>query len=51
MFGDGPMLTILEGEEGLVIYYDASAQGLGAMQHEKVITYASQQLKDYERIT
>ena len=45
------ILTILEGEDGFVIYCDASRQGLGAvlMQHGRVIAYASHQLKDYER--
>ena len=38
-----PILTISEGEDGFVIYCDASGQGLGAvlMQHRRVITYAS----------
>ena len=46
-----PILTILEGEDGFVIYCDASSQGLGAvlMQYGRVITYASRQLKDYEK--
>ena len=46
-----PMLTIPEGRDGFVIYRDASKMGLGAvlMQHDKVIAYASRQLKDYER--
>ena len=46
-----PILTILEGEDGFIIYYDASGQGLGAvlMQHGRVIAYASHQLKDYEK--
>ena len=46
-----PILTILEGEDGFVIYCDASSQGLGAvlMQHARVIAYASHQLKDYEK--
>ena len=46
-----PVLTIPTGEEGFVIYSDASGTGLGAvlMQHGKVIAYASRQLKDYER--
>ena len=37
------ILTIPKGEDGLVIYYDASGQGLGAilMQHGRVIAYAS----------
>ncbi|KAL5546822.1 hypothetical protein UlMin_006509 [Ulmus minor] len=46
-----PLLIIPTGEEGFVIYSDASGTGLGAvlMQHGKVIAYASRQLKDYER--
>ena len=44
------MLTILECSEGLAIYCDTLKQGLGAvlMQHGKVISYASCQLKDYK---
>ena len=39
------------GTKGLTIYSDASKTVLGAMlmQHDKVIAYASRQLKDYER--
>ena len=46
-----PILTISKGEDGFVIYCDASGQGLGAvlMQHGRVIVYASRQLKDYEK--
>ena len=46
-----PIPTIPEGEDGFVIYCDASSQGLGAviMQHGRVITHASHQLKDYEK--
>ena len=46
-----PILTILEGEEGFLIYCDAFGQGLAAvlMQHERVIAYASRQLKEYEK--
>ena len=46
-----PILTIPKGEEGFVIYCDASDQGLGAilMQHGRVIAYASRQLKQYEK--
>ena len=46
-----PILTIPNGEEGLVIYSDASKIGLGAvlMQNGKVIAYASRQLKDHEK--
>ena len=46
-----PILTIPDGDEGFVIYSDASKMGLGAvlMQNGKVIAYASRQLKDYEK--
>ena len=45
------ILTIPEGKDDFVIYYDASSQGLGVvlMQHGRVITYASRQLKDNEK--
>ena len=46
-----PVLTISKGEDGFVIYCEVSGQGLGAvlMQHDRVIAYASHQLKDYEK--
>nr|GEW75171.1 putative reverse transcriptase domain-containing protein [Tanacetum cinerariifolium] len=46
-----PMLALLEGSENLVVYCDASRKGLGAvlMQREKVIAYASCQLKIHEK--
>ncbi|GJU01991.1 putative reverse transcriptase domain-containing protein [Tanacetum coccineum] len=45
-----PILALPEGSNDFVIYYDASHQGLGAvlMQREKVIAYASRQLKPNE---
>ncbi|GKA89624.1 putative reverse transcriptase domain-containing protein [Tanacetum coccineum] len=45
-----PILALLEGNDDFFVYYDASHQGLGAvlMQREKVIAYASRQLKPYE---
>lgn len=45
------VLTLLEGTEGFVVYYDASVVGLGCvfMQHKKVIAYASRKLKVHER--
>ena len=45
-----PVLIVLESSEGYVIYSDASMKGLGCvlMQHEKVVAYASRQLKEYE---
>ncbi|GJZ29841.1 putative reverse transcriptase domain-containing protein [Tanacetum coccineum] len=45
-----PILALPEGSENFVVYYDASHKGLGAvlMQKEKVIAYASRQLKIHE---
>ncbi|GJV50066.1 putative reverse transcriptase domain-containing protein [Tanacetum coccineum] len=47
---EAPILALLEGNDDFVVYCDASLQGLGAvlMQREKVITYASRQLKPHE---
>lgn len=44
------ILTLLSGLEGFVIYSDASKKALGCvlMQHGKMISYASRQLKPYE---
>ena len=44
------VLALLDEGGNFVIYTDASHKGLWyvLMQHEKVITYASRQLKDYE---
>ncbi|GJY37604.1 putative reverse transcriptase domain-containing protein [Tanacetum coccineum] len=46
-----PILALPEGSEDFVVYYDASHKGLGAvlMQREKVIPYASRQLKIHEK--
>ncbi|KAI3724789.1 hypothetical protein L1987_64555 [Smallanthus sonchifolius] len=46
-----PILALPEGTDDFVVYYDASIQGLGCvlMQREKVIAYASRQLKIHER--
>ncbi|GKF68272.1 putative reverse transcriptase domain-containing protein, partial [Tanacetum coccineum] len=46
-----PILALLEGSEDFVVYCDASNKGLDAvlMQREKVIAYASPQLKVYEK--
>ncbi|GJU45561.1 putative reverse transcriptase domain-containing protein [Tanacetum coccineum] len=46
-----PILSLPEGSENFVVYCDASCKGLGAvlMQKEKVIAYASRQLKIYEK--
>ncbi|GKF00475.1 putative reverse transcriptase domain-containing protein [Tanacetum coccineum] len=45
-----PILTLPEGTENFVVYCDASYKGFGAvlMQKEKVIAYASRQLKKHE---
>ncbi|GJX61765.1 putative reverse transcriptase domain-containing protein [Tanacetum coccineum] len=45
-----PILALPEGTEDFVVYYDASLKGFGAvlMQREKVIAYASRQLKTHE---
>nr|GEV60887.1 putative reverse transcriptase domain-containing protein [Tanacetum cinerariifolium] len=46
-----PILALPEGRKDFVVYCDASHKGLGAvlMQIGKVITYASRQLKVYEK--
>nr|GEZ65972.1 hypothetical protein [Tanacetum cinerariifolium] len=46
-----PILALPEGSEDFIIYCDASNKGLGAvlMQREKVILYASRQLKIHEK--
>ncbi|GJV64550.1 putative reverse transcriptase domain-containing protein [Tanacetum coccineum] len=45
------ILSLLEGTEDFVVYFNASHKGLGAvlMQKEKVIAYASRQLKVHEK--
>ncbi|GJU32533.1 putative reverse transcriptase domain-containing protein [Tanacetum coccineum] len=49
-FIEAPILALPEGNDDFVVYCDASHQGLGAvlMQREKVIAYASRQLKPHE---
>ncbi|GJZ59132.1 putative reverse transcriptase domain-containing protein [Tanacetum coccineum] len=46
-----PILALPEGSEDFMVYCDASHKGLGAvlMQREKVIAYASRQLKVHEK--
>ncbi|GJX60693.1 putative reverse transcriptase domain-containing protein [Tanacetum coccineum] len=46
-----PILALPEGSENFVVYCDASHKGLGTvlMQREKVIAYASRQLKVHEK--
>nr|GEX64284.1 putative reverse transcriptase domain-containing protein [Tanacetum cinerariifolium] len=47
---EAPILALPEGNDDFVVYCDASLQGLGVvlMQKEKVIAYASRQLKPNE---
>nr|GEX57416.1 putative reverse transcriptase domain-containing protein [Tanacetum cinerariifolium] len=47
---EAPILALLEGNDDFFVYCDASIQGLGTvlMQREKVIAYASRQLKPHE---
>ncbi|GJX82325.1 putative reverse transcriptase domain-containing protein [Tanacetum coccineum] len=46
-----PILALPEGSEDFITYYDTSIKGLGVvlMQREKVIAYASRQLKIHEK--
>ncbi|GJR36195.1 putative reverse transcriptase domain-containing protein [Tanacetum coccineum] len=46
-----PISALLKGSKDFIVYCDASIKGLGAvlMQREKVITYASRQLKIHEK--
>ncbi|GJV68466.1 putative reverse transcriptase domain-containing protein [Tanacetum coccineum] len=46
-----PILALLEGVENFIVYCDALHKGLGVvlMQNEKVIVYASRQLKIHEK--
>ncbi|GJS44529.1 putative reverse transcriptase domain-containing protein [Tanacetum coccineum] len=48
---DAPILSLPEGSENFMVYYDASHKGLGCvlMQRDKVIAYASRQLKKHEK--
>ncbi|GJY44271.1 reverse transcriptase domain-containing protein [Tanacetum coccineum] len=48
---NAPILSLPDGVEDFVVYCDASNQGLGCvlMQRDKVIAYASRQLKSYEK--
>ncbi|GJR02651.1 putative reverse transcriptase domain-containing protein [Tanacetum coccineum] len=50
-FCSAPILALPEGAENFIIYCDASHKGLGVvlMQNEKVIAYASRQLKIHEK--
>ena len=46
-----PVLTLLDGTQDFVVYYDTHRVGLGCvlMQNGKVISYTSRQLKDHEK--
>nr|GFD03029.1 putative reverse transcriptase domain-containing protein [Tanacetum cinerariifolium] len=45
-----PILALPEGSEDFVAYCDASIKGLGVvLQRDKVISYASRQLKIHEK--
>ncbi|GKA42363.1 putative reverse transcriptase domain-containing protein [Tanacetum coccineum] len=46
-----PILALPKGSENFIVYYNVSHKGLGAilMQNEKVIAYASRQLKIHEK--
>ncbi|GKF79800.1 putative reverse transcriptase domain-containing protein, partial [Tanacetum coccineum] len=48
---EAPILSLPDGVEDFLVYYDASNQGLGyvLMQRNKVIAYASRQLKIHEK--
>ncbi|KAJ0668169.1 putative nucleotidyltransferase, Ribonuclease H [Helianthus annuus] len=48
---NAPILSLLEGTDDFVVYCEASRQGLGCvlMQRQKVIAYASRQLKVQEK--
>nr|GFB37021.1 putative reverse transcriptase domain-containing protein [Tanacetum cinerariifolium] len=50
-FCSAPILALPEGSKYFIVYCDASNKGLGAvlMQREKVISYASRQLKIHEK--
>ncbi|GKC15082.1 putative reverse transcriptase domain-containing protein [Tanacetum coccineum] len=50
-YRSAPILALPEGSEDFVVYCDALHKGLGAvlMQREKVIVYASRQLKIHEK--
>ncbi|KAL8154567.1 hypothetical protein AgCh_000077 [Apium graveolens] len=47
-----PVLALPDRKGDFVIYSDASHKGLGCvlMQHDKVIAYASRQLKEYDKV-
>ena len=50
MLCEAPILSLPEGTEDFVVYYNVLRQGLGCvlMQREKIIAYASRQVKNHE---
>ena len=50
MLCEAPILSLPEGTEDFVVYCNALRQGLGCvlMQREKIIAYASRQVKNHE---
>ena len=46
-----PVLTIIDGNQDLKVWTDASIDGIGAvlMQRDKVVSYANRQLKPHEK--
>ncbi|GKD88219.1 putative reverse transcriptase domain-containing protein [Tanacetum coccineum] len=48
---DAPIISLPEGSENFVVYCDASHKGLGyvLIQRDKVIAYASRQLKKHDK--
>ncbi|GKB37683.1 putative reverse transcriptase domain-containing protein, partial [Tanacetum coccineum] len=51
LYANAPILALPKGSENFVVYCNASHKGLGAvlMQRDKVIAYASRQLKVHEK--
>ncbi|GJU05706.1 putative reverse transcriptase domain-containing protein [Tanacetum coccineum] len=51
LYANAPILALAQGAENFIVYCDASHKGLGMvlMQNEKVIAYASRQLKIHEK--
>ncbi|GJY63661.1 putative reverse transcriptase domain-containing protein [Tanacetum coccineum] len=51
LYANAPILALPQGAENFIVYCDASHKGLGVvlMQNEKVIAYASRQLKIHEK--
>ena len=51
MLCNAPVLSLPDGKDDFIVYCDASNHGLGCvlMQRDKVIAYASRQLKIHEK--